>query len=143
MLERARDGSGLAAALTGTMRRLVYLAVVIGALGGCLTPSIPIPPPDPAEMSFTLTTVDGASSASFSYPPDDNYKDSTYYIFDHDTGGGVFHVANPDGSIHDLVIEDAVAGHQLVISIEGGAQTVSRCIVLREGAQDPNTYCAF
>ncbi|MEO8550743.1 MAG: hypothetical protein ABI678_12245 [Kofleriaceae bacterium] len=124
------------------MRRLALIAVGVLGLGGCLTPSIPIPPPDPAEMDFAITLQDGVSTAAFTYPPDDNYKDSTYYVFNHDTGGGVFHVANPDGSIHALAIE-ATAGNQLVISIEGGAQTVSRCIVLREGAQDPNTYCSF
>lgn len=93
-------------------------------------------------MDFSITVQDGVSTASFSYPPDDNYKDSTYYVFDHNNGGGVFHVANLDGSIHALEIEASV-GDQLVISIEGGAQTVSRCIVLREGSQDPNTYCSF
>lgn len=124
------------------MRRLAYIAVVIGTLGGCLTPSIPIPPPDPAEMTFSIDDTGGGSVATFSYPPDDNYKNATYYVFNHDTSGGVFHIANPDGSINDLSLP-AVAGNQLVITIEGGAQTVSRCIVLREGSQDPNTYCAF
>jgi len=79
------------------MRRLAFIALL--GLAACITPSIPIPPPDPAQADFTITVQDnGTSTASFSYPPDNNYV---------------------------------------------GAGTVSRCIVLRPGLQDPNTYCSF
>lgn len=122
------------------MRRLAFIALL--GLAACITPSIPIPPPDPAQADFTITVQDGMSSASFSYPPDNNYVGATYYLFDHDKGGGVFQLANPDGSISGLTIA-ANAGDQIVITIEGNEQTVSRCVVLREGAQDPNTYCSF
>ena len=122
------------------MRRLAFIALL--GLAACITPSIPIPPPDPAQADFTITVQDGVSSASLNYPPDNNYVGATYYLFDHDTGGGVFHIANPDGSISGLVLP-ASAGDQVVITIEGNEQTVSRCVVLRQGAQDPNTYCSF
>ncbi|MEP6863701.1 MAG: hypothetical protein ABJE66_23950 [Deltaproteobacteria bacterium] len=122
------------------MRRLAFIALL--GLAACVTPSIPIPPPDPANADFTITTQDGTSVATFSYPADGNYVGATYYLFDHNTGGGVFHIANPDGSIGGLALP-ATAGDQVVITIEGNEQTVSRCVVLREGPQDPNTYCAF
>ena len=123
------------------MRRLAFIALL--GLGACVTPSIPIPPPDPADADFTITTQDNASFASMSYPADGNYVGATYYLFDHDNGGGVFHIANPDGSIDNLGPLPAVAGDQVVITIEGNEQTVSRCVVLRVGPQDPNTYCSF
>lgn len=129
------------------MRRLaslVALSLLGAAVGACVTPSIPIPPPDPAEMDFDVTPQGSGSGsvASFSYPANVNYKDSTYYVFDHNTGGGVFHLANPDGSIAGLSLP-ASLGDQVVVTIEGGDQTVSRCVVLRQGSQDPNTYCSF
>ena len=123
------------------MRRLAFIALL--GLAACITPSIPIPPPDPAQADFTITVQDnGTSTASFSYPPDNNYVGATYYLFDHDKGGGVFQLANPDGSMSFLNIT-ANTGDQIVITIEGNEQTVSRCIVLRPGLQDPNTYCSF
>jgi hypothetical protein len=122
------------------MRRLAFIALL--GLAACVTPSIPIPPPDPADADFTITTQDGVSFASLNYPPDGNYIGGTYYLFDHNTGGGVFHIANPDGSITGLSLQ-ASPGDQVVITIEGNEQTVSRCVVLRAGPQDPNTYCSF
>ena len=127
----------------GYMRRIVFIAA-IAWVGACVTPSIPIPPPDPSDMTFTITTPpDGTSStAVLTYPPDKNYEGGTAYLFNHDTGGGVFHIVNPDFSVGPLGLE-AKAGNQLVFTIEATDQTVSRCVVLREGTQDPNTYCSF
>lgn len=126
------------------MRLHALTAVMIGAVGltACVTPSIPIPPPDPTEMTFDLmsTPVTG-SYAIFSYPPDQNYKEATVYVFDVNNGGGVFHVANPDDSFGPLQPLAAVAGDQVNVAIESADQTISRCIVLRQGTQDPNTYC--
>jgi len=117
------------------------LALGLG-LAACVTPSIPIPPPDPADADFTITGQEGSTVATFSYPAEINYVGATYYLFDHDNGGGVFHVANADGSISGLMLP-AKAGDQVVITVEGNEQTVSRCVVLREGAQDPSSYCSF
>jgi hypothetical protein len=127
------------------MRRLalaVLVGMVLGAIEGCVTPSIPIPPPSPEKMSFTITVTDTISTATFSYPPDMNYEGGTAYLFNHETGMGVFQIVNPDNSIGPMSLGAAV-GDQLVITLEAVDQTVSRCIVLREGTQDPNTYCSF
>ena len=50
------------------MRRPLLAAGVIAAfaLGGCITPSIPIPPPDPGLMTFAVTGDGANTSASFS-----------------------------------------------------------------------------
>lgn len=126
------------------MRLIALTAVMIGALGlsACVTPSIPIPPPDPTEMSFDLMTApDSGSYAVFSYPPNQNYRGATVYVFDVNTGGGVFHVANADDSFGPLQPLPAKAGDQVNVAVESENQTISRCIVLRQGTQDPNTYC--
>ncbi|MFT3699591.1 MAG: hypothetical protein QM831_40965 [Kofleriaceae bacterium] len=115
--------------------------LVLIALGACITPSIPIPPPDPGQMDFDVQMgSDGGSTATFTYPPDHNYAGGTAYIFNEANNGGVFHLVNPDNSIGPLTLP-AKLGDQVVVTIEGGEQTVSRCVVLRQGAQDPNTYC--
>lgn len=126
------------------MRRLVFFAVSGAlALGACVTPSIPIPPPDPSKMTFTLTVQDLVSNAVLTYPPEKNYAGGVVYVFNHDTGMGVFQDVNADFSIGPTQPLRAAVGNQLVVTIEAVDQTVSRCIVLREGSQDPNTYCSF
>jgi hypothetical protein len=50
------------------MRRAIVLSVLVG----CITPSIPIPPPDPAQMTFHLTGNVGTTTAVLTYPADNN-----------------------------------------------------------------------
>ena len=116
------------------------LLLLIG-LAGCITPSIPIPPPDPAEMQFHLTITDTSSSAVFQYPPHEAYQGSTAYVLDQRTGQGVFSIANPDGSIGPTLPFPAKLGDQVVVTIQNTEQSASTCIVLKDGAQDPNLYC--
>ncbi|HUJ58493.1 MAG TPA: hypothetical protein VLX92_08375 [Kofleriaceae bacterium] len=121
------------------MRHLAFAALL--GVAGCITPSIPIPPPDPTEMMFHLTVTDTVSSAVFTYPATQNYKNSVAYVFDRDTGQGVFQDTNVDGSIGPTLPLPAAAGDNVVVTIESGSQTVSTCVVLREGTQDPNAFC--
>lgn len=115
--------------------RLRLLLLVV--LAGCITPSIPIPPPDPSEMEFHVGS-DGV--ALFTYPPTDAYQGGTCYLFDRTQGHGVFELAHADGSIGPLGVA-ATLGDQIVVSIENVQQTVSTCVILQEGTQDPNHYC--
>ena len=123
------------------MRRVVTIGLIC-FVTGCLTPSIPIPPPDPDKMEFHIVVDGGNSVATFMYPPEMNYQGGTAYLFNHDTGMGVFQLVNPDFSIGPMGLR-AAAGNQIVFSIEGASETVSRCVVLREGTQDGTTYCSF
>jgi hypothetical protein len=128
---------GLLLARHGVMRRLVLLA----GLAGCITPSIPIPPPDPTEMMFALIGDPGMRTTTFSYPPDDNYKDSVVFVYNRDRGLGVIENANPDGSVGPTPPLRAELGEQIVVSFERADQTVSTCIKLREGQQSSTDYC--
>lgn len=122
-------------------------ALVIGLLGlgfaGCVTPSIPIPPPDPARMDFQVMT-DGngtVTSATFSYPAEENYKGGVVYVYNRSLGEGVIKAVNADGSIGPTPSVPATLGHQIQITVENAeqTQTVGTCVLLKEGA--PSAYC--
>ena len=120
------------------MRRLV---VVLGLLlAGCVTPSIPIPPPDPVKMTFHLAGTD-TMTATFAYAHDDRYVDSVVYVFNRDLGVGVIQAANADGSIGPTQPFPAMVGNQVVVSIQLHDQTESACVRIKEGAPDPFDPC--
>ena len=122
------------------MRRLCALLVLV-ALGGCITPSIPIPPPDPGLMTFMVTVENGDSTARFSYPPDVNYVGTIVFVFNRDRGVGVIETARPNGSVGPTAPVAAAIGEQIIVSFQREDQTVSTCIRLREGAQNANDFC--
>ena len=122
------------------MRLVAAIAAI--ALAGCVTPSIPIPPPDPARMTFHLSgTTD--TTAVLTYPPTDSYRDGIAYVYNRKTGMGVIQNCNADGSIGPTPPTPAKINDEIVVSVQVGNQTESSCIVLREGTQDPTQYCGF
>ena len=121
------------------MRRLALIAVL--GLAGCVTPSIPIPPPDPSLMTFTVT-VDGSgviTGASFQYPPTVSYVGGVAYVYNRSIGIGAIQAVNGDGSIGPTPVVAASENDQMVISVENDEQTVSTCVLLRAGT--PASYC--
>jgi len=122
------------------MRALAFTIGLV-VVSGCVTPSIPIPPPDPARMEFHLTGDPGAQTASFSYPPDVNFIDSVVFVYNRDLGVGIIEAAHPDGSVGPTAGVAAEVGDQMVVSFQRDDQTVSTCIRLREGAQSSIDYC--
>lgn len=124
------------------MRRPLILAVlVVVALGGCLTPSIPIPPPDAGMMTFRLSGEPGMTGASFEYPPNINYVDAVVFVFNRDRGTGIIDTARADGSVGPTTPVAAALGEQIVVTFQREDQTVSTCIRLREGQQSSTDYC--
>lgn len=123
------------------MRRMLVLVGLGLALAGCVTPSIPIPPPDPARMTFTVMTDVTGSTATFAYPAEANYSGAIVYVYNRDQGVGIIEQARPDGSVGPTRAVAASLGDQIVVSFQLEDQMASRCIRLRDGAQDPNTYC--
>jgi hypothetical protein len=110
------------------MRRLVLSLVVVA---GCVTPSIPIPPPDPEAMEFALDTDVG--EATFSYPPNANYADAIVYVYNRDEEMGVIVRARVDGSVGPTPPFPALIGDRIAVTIEAEVQVVSTCVTLREG----------
>jgi hypothetical protein len=123
------------------MRRspaFVVLALALGA--GCITPTIPIPPPDPTEIMVHVTVTNGVSKASFTYPVQPNYCNGIVYLYDRNAQAGIIHAVNTNCSIGPLELQAAI-GDNVDVSVQRPDQTVSTCVVLREGAQDPTQYC--
>ena len=121
------------------MRRVAVIAFVLG-LAGCITPSIPIPPPDPASMDFTVSTGT-STSAVLTYPATSAYRGGIAYVYNETLGTGIIQSCNPDGSIGPTEPTAASLGNQMIVSIQVGDQTQSSCVVLQQGQQDPTHYC--
>ncbi len=89
---------------------LAALAAVL-ALGGCITPSIPIPPPEPTAMIFEIDVEVGL--ATFSYDDEPNYADAVVYVYNRDLGVGVIATARSDGSVGPTAPFPAEAGNEI------------------------------
>ena len=123
------------------MRRIGLGWLVFG-IAGCFTPSIPIPPPDPALMTFGVSTNgSGASQATFSYPADNNYVGGVVYVFDENGGDGVIEDANADGSFSQTEAFAAKLGDQVIVTVDVKNQSESTCVVLQNGAQSAADEC--
>jgi hypothetical protein len=119
------------------MRRLLVIAIALLAVG-CITPSIPIPPPDPTLIDATLTD---SGTASFTYPATAAYIGGVAEAYDRSIGHGSIDAVNANGSVGPTTPIAASAGDNIVFTIVNGDQTASTCVILRAGAQDPNALC--
>lgn len=120
-----------------------HLAIVVAGLlaGGCITPSIPIPPPDPEQMTFEVTGDGENSAATFSYPANINYENSIVYVYNRDRGLGIIEATRPDGSIGPTRPVSAALSEQIVVTFQRHDLSVSTCIRLRNGRQSATDYC--
>ncbi len=118
--------------------RLISLIVAVG-LAACVTPSIPIPPPDPTQIDASVSSTTG--KVSLTYPPTHEYIGGVAYVYNRSQGAGIIENVNPDGSVGPTPEVAATLGDNIVFSVEVAKETVSTCFVLREGQQDPNVYC--
>jgi hypothetical protein len=122
------------------MRALRLLVVFsLGISSSCVTPSIPIPPPSPERMQFSIDA--GLGFARFSYPATDNYADATVYVFNRDRKVGIIAVADSSGRVAPTEPFAATAGNQVVVTFERDEQAVSTCVRIREGAQSNADPC--
>lgn len=116
--------------------------LVAGVLAsGCITPSIPIPPPDPGLMTFVVTGDGASSTATFTYPANVNYRESILFLYNRDRGLGIIEATRPDGSIGPTQPVIAAIGDQIVVTFQRDDQAVSTCIRLRNGSQSSTDYC--
>jgi hypothetical protein len=106
-------------------------------LGGCITPSIPIPPPEPTAMEFTVTPAEGI--ARFSYDAMPRFGFATVYVFNETVGRGVIDTARSDGSVGPTAPFPANLGDNIIVTFDVGDESVATCVVLREGT--PNERC--
>lgn len=121
--------------------RAVLACLALLAIAGCNTPSIPIPPPEPANMVFEVDVAVGEST--FRYPPNDNYADAIVFVFNRDAGTGVIDTARSDGSVGPTAPFPTEDGDEIAVTFEAEEQVVSTCIVLRDGAASGTEYCGY
>jgi hypothetical protein len=120
----------------------IAAVLVIGFVaGGCITPSIPIPPPDPERMTFEVTGDGASTSATFVYPADINYQGSILFLYNRDRGLGIIEATRADGSVGPTRPVSAAVGEQIVVTFQREDQTISTCIRLRNGQQSATPYC--
>ncbi len=119
---------------------LSTIAVLALASAGCITPTIPIPPPDPTEMMGHFSLVNGVSTVSLTYPSDHNYCGGIAYLYDRTLQSGSIRAVNGDCSVGPIVTQ-ASANDPTDFTVQVGQQTVSTCVRLQEGAQSAADLC--
>ena len=124
----------------GVLARVVLAVTVALGASACITPSIPIPPPEPALMSFAIDATVG--SASFSYDAEPNYSGATVYVFNRSAGVGVITTARADGSVGPTAAFPAHVGDNVAITFETDEVAVSACVVVRDGRPSAFEFCA-
>lgn len=80
------------------MRRIIITIAVALLVTGCVTPMIPLPPPDSRLMSLTIPDK-SKGVVTFGYQKDSRFNAAYFYIFNESTGKGVIQQANADGSL--------------------------------------------
>lgn len=123
--------------------RAGIFAGLVAGVPGCITPSIPIPPPDPGLMTFVVTGDGASTSATFTYPANTNYRESIVFVYNRDRGLGIIEASRPDGSVGPTQPVQAALGEQIVVTFQREDQTVSTCVRLRNGAQSATDYCSL
>lgn len=117
-------------------RLIVGLAAVVLGTSSCVTPSIPIPPPEPELMTFAVDVASGA--ATFAYDPEPSFSDAVVYIFNRDQGRGIITTARADGSVGPTEPFPAVTGDNISVTFETDEAIVGSCVQLRpDGGLNP------
>jgi hypothetical protein len=124
--------------------RLVTIAVAVAvALGvaGCITPSIPIPPPEPSEMRFPIDTA--AGTATFAYGPEINFAGALVYVYNRSREVGVIAHARADGSVGPTQPFPAGDGDNVVVTFQTADDASSTCVVIRSTSPVPSNFCTL
>ena len=106
---------------------------------GCVTPSVPIPPPEPERMSFAVDADDDV--ASFTYRATPTYADAVVYVFNRDEGRGIITTAAADGSVGPTQPFPAIAGDRILVTFEVVDQIAATCVTLRDGQSSSAFEC--
>ena len=124
---------------TTVIRRLAISGLLTLGLAGCITPSIPIPPPEPTAMTFSVNAVEGF--AQFQYRATDRFAYAVVYVFNDDQGRGIIDTARADGSVGPTPPFPAAAGDRIFVTFEVDDQSVSSCVRVREGTPTADDIC--
>jgi hypothetical protein len=109
------------------------------ALSGCTSHSVPIPPPSPESVVFSLDLESGL--ATFQYDATPAFSGATVYVFNREAGEGVITTAAADGSVMETPPFPAMGGDEVLISFETDGQFSSTCITMRDGRSSSALEC--
>jgi hypothetical protein len=131
--------------LSASPRRAAFalvatLCLVVG-LGGCITPSIPIPPPEPTEMRFPIDVA--AGTATFSYLPESNFANALVYVYNRNREVGVIAHARADGSVGPTMPFPAGDGDNIVVTFQTSDDASSTCVVITAASPVPSNFCTL
>jgi hypothetical protein len=121
------------------LRAVVLCGVVSLSAIGCVTPSVPIPPPAPEKMTFAVDPAGGV--ATFEFDPDPSYALAVVYLFNRSRGTGIITVAQDDGRVAMTPPFQAIAGDEIVVTFEVETQLASTCILLADGQASSSREC--
>lgn len=105
----------------------------------CVTPSVPIPPPEPEKMVFSYDAM--AGTASFAFDPDPSYGGAIVYVFNRNQGLGIIETAAPDGSVGPTRAFSVALGDQVIITFELDTQLSATCVEFQDGRSSSALEC--
>jgi len=116
------------------------LALVVLLAGACFTPSVPIPPPEPEDMVFSLDADN--NTATFSADENQSYAGAVVYVFNRSQGHGVIVTAEPDGSVAPTPAFPGADGDHVVVTYELDTQLTAVCVQLHDGRSSSQFECS-
>jgi hypothetical protein len=121
-------------------RIIAFIGIVLALVAsGCVTPSVPIPPPAPEDMSFGVD--DAAGVATFEFDPNPSYAFAVVYIFNRSQGAGIITTAESNGRVAMTEPFPATTGNEIVVTFEVDTQLASTCVVLADGQGSSAREC--
>jgi len=124
-----------------SIRTFALVAVACFALVfACSTPSIPIPPPERAAITFDHDEASGTATFAYTIPRGD-FAFAVVYVLNRDKGEGTITSANGDGTVDPTVAFSADVGDQILVTFDVGDQLASICVMLVDGT--PVVECGF
>jgi hypothetical protein len=120
------------------LRTALAICLVLSA-SACLTPSLPVPPPDPGLLAFHVDAVSGMATVHAASIPD--WANAKVSVYDEHTGRGVITTANPDGSVAETAPFPAADGDRILVEYETSDQSAGRCLILHDGPSRADFLC--
>ena len=117
----------------------LFAALASATVSGCTSHSVPIPPPSPESVVFSLNVDDGL--ASFQYDPAPAFAGATVYVFNREAGEGVITTAEADGSVAQTSPFPAMVGDEVIVTFETDGHLSSTCVTMRDGRSSSALEC--
>ena len=119
--------------------RSVLAGIAVALAGACITPSIPIPPPEPSAMTFEVNPTDGV--ATFTYAPTQRFSLAKVYVYNLDQGEGIITTARVNGGVGPTAPFPAAIGDEVLVTFEVPEDTVSTCVRVADGTPNALDVC--